>query len=87
MQQANYHIKYKGLNRGYINDSFSSFSELDLSFWFDMRLYFVSCGLVSMGIERVILQDLWILSYPDECINMANRCQIFQTILFLLKNA
>ena len=40
-----FYVKYKGLNRGYINYPFMSFSDLELSFWFELRhflkLFFV----------------------------------------------
>ena len=31
------YVKYRGLNRGYINYHFMSFSDLGLSFWFEFR--------------------------------------------------
>ena len=32
-----FYVKYKWLNRGYINYHFMSFSDLELSFWFELR--------------------------------------------------
>ena len=32
-----FYVKYKGSNRGYINYDFQSFSDLELSFWFELR--------------------------------------------------
>ena len=32
-----FYVKYKGLNRGYMNYRFMSFSDLELPFWFELR--------------------------------------------------
>ena len=34
-----FYVKYNGLKRGYINYSFMSFSDLELSFWFKLRYF------------------------------------------------
>ena len=35
--QMIFYVKYKDLKRGYINLSFMTFSDLELSFWFELR--------------------------------------------------
>ena len=37
MHYEQFYVKYKGLNREYINNDFMSFSDLELSFWFELR--------------------------------------------------
>ena len=37
MHYEQFYVKYKGLNREYINYHFMSFSDLELSFWFELR--------------------------------------------------
>ena len=36
MHYKHYHVRYKGLNIGYINYSYIRFSDLELSFWFEL---------------------------------------------------
>ena len=52
MHYEQLHVKYKGLNREYINYRFMSFSDLELSFWFELRylkaVFFVRCSLHRM---------------------------------------
>ena len=39
MSYEQFYVKYKGLNRGYISYPFMSFSDLELSFWFEIRYF------------------------------------------------
>ena len=49
MHYEQFNVKYKGLNRGYINYRVMSFSDLELSLLFELRfclkLFFVRCSL------------------------------------------
>ena len=60
MHYEQFYVKYKGLNKRYINYRFMSFSDLELSFWFEYILICqflleLSCDQVSMETKKVIL--------------------------------